>query len=256
MSYKDIVTKTNSFISTVTDSVKLYTNVIIMVGVLALGLIGWRGYQSYQKAQLAQRMQEDQRHQGELKVLNDQIAVLSADKNTLAQNNKKLEADVNVWRQRAQNSQPPAPVSHPPELQKVVTDLSEAGVPFTLTVAKVGDAPINGTASTPTLKLPTVWTWYKESQRVPTLETAYTAQLGLSNALTVQVTGLKEEIGKDNQLNQKQGETLQKHAEREANLETIVKDTQKEVKREEFNGYLKAIGAAILGYYVGRGVSK
>jgi hypothetical protein len=238
------------------ELIKSYLNIIIIVIFLLAGWQGWKAYDRYAKSQLSQREAADQAHKAELKVLANQVAALTAEKAKLATDNERLEGDVKVWRDRAGQHKPPAPVSNPPEVQEAVSQIAEGGVRFTLTVPRPGDNPLDGFATTPTRGIPMVWTWYKESLRVPQLETAYTSQVGLSTALTSQVGGLKLELKKSDELIGKHVEAAAKHVEREANLEVIVKDTKKEVKREKFNGWVRTGAALVVGYFGRKALAK
>jgi hypothetical protein len=239
------------------EVVKSYLTIIIICVFLGVAWQGWQAFNKYKANQIAALKSKDDQHKAELKILSDKLASLTQEKAVIATRNVVLEAEVESARVKASNNPPPKPVSDTPaDVNQVVTEIAQSGVVFTLTVPTLGLDPKLGSATTPTKNLPTVWTWYRESQRVPQLETAYSSQLGLTTALTSEVGGLKLEINKSNELIAKHVETEAKHIEREANLDLIVKDTTAQVKRERFNGYVKAGVAAVLSFYVGKGVAK
>jgi hypothetical protein len=239
------------------EVVKSYLTIIIICIFLGAAWQGWSAFNKYKTNQIAAEKAKDDQHKKELQILSDQLAALTHEKTVIEIQNVVLAAAVEEARKKANNNPRPKPVDNPPaDVNVAVTEIAQSGVQFTLTVPTLGMDPKLGSATTPTKNIPTVWSWYKEAQRVPQLETAYTAQLGLSNALTTENGGLKLEIRKDNEIIGKHVETEAKHVEREANLDLIVKDTTAQVKREKFNGYVKAAAAAVISFYVGKGVSK
>jgi hypothetical protein len=240
------------------DVIQKYLNIIIAVVVLGVCWQGWKAYDRYQTNQNNARQEEDIKRKTELRILTDQLDEVKKQKAELAVKNDTLASEVEVWKEKALRNPPPKPVGDPPkDIGDAINQIGESGVKFTLTVPKLGDDPYKlGTIASPAGNAPTIWTWYKESQRVPGLETAYSTQLGLSTSLTTQVKGLVLERDKGNEIILQQGTVITRHVEREANLEVIVKETDKQVKREKFNGNVKAVAAVVLGFFVGKGVAK
>ena len=245
-------------LGTAGELIQKYLYIIIALVCLGVCWQGWKAYDKYQTNQNAARVVEDTKRKEELRILTEQLNTEKQEKVKLAVKNDTLAAEVEVWKEKAKKNPPPKPVGDPPkDLNEAVTQIAVSGVQFTLTTPKLGDDPFKlGTASTPASNVPTIWTWYKESIRVPGLETAYSTQLGLSNSLDTQVKGLVLERDKGNEIILKQDTVITKHVEREANLEVIVKETDKQVKRERFNGNMKAAAAIVLGFFVGKGVAK
>ncbi len=240
------------------DAIKAYMTPIIVVVGLLVAWQAWGAIQKYLNQQTQAKIEETKKLTEQIEKLNQETATLKAEKKVLTDQNTQYAADVAKWKAEASKHPAPAPVGHPPQdIQQAVDEVSVSGVKFTLSVPKLGDDPYKlGTLSTEAKNTPTIWTWYKESLRVPGLETAYNTQVGLTSSLSTQVNGLQLEVAKDNQIIQKHEEEKKVSAEKTANLEIIVKDTQKAVKREKFNGNVKAIAAFVLGWFVHKGVTK
>lgn len=239
-------------------TVKSYLSVIIVVIGLLVAWQGWGAVQKYINNQTAARVEENKKLVAQLELMNQEIGALKADKGLLATKNGELAQDVAKWKAEAGRNPLPKPVGNPPQdVAQAITEIAVSGVRFALTVPKLGDDPITtGFISTEARNTPVIWTWYKESLRVPGLETAYKSQVGLTTSLSGQVVGLQEEVKQDNLIIKKQDDSIKLSSARAANLEVIVKDTTKQVNREKFNGNVKAVAAVVLGFFVGRGVTK
>jgi len=233
--------------------IKQYLIIICICVFLAVAWQGWRAWCGYKDKQEAAEKAKDNEFKKQLQVLNDKAAADQKDKDALTASNVVLKNQVEMWKGKVANNPPPAPVTAPPtDVNVAVTDIASSGVRFTLTVPKPRTDPMLGSATTPTKNVPTIWTWYKESLRIPQLETAYTTQVGLTGALTKQVDGLNLEVQKGNQISTEKDAINAEHVAREANLNGLVKDADARVKRERLNGWLKTGAAFVIAYEAGK----
>lgn len=218
------------------------SKIVIAVFAVVVVMFFWNLYEEYQHKQQTKYEQLDREYAAKLEAINKNLTTLLAEKQNLAEQNKALDADVQMWKKRAQANPPPKPVPPPPSLEIAVMDLAKVGVEFKLSTPLPSQ-----TATTPVANIPTIWTWHQESLRIKPLELAYENQLGLTNALTFQVDGLKKEIVVADKtiLTYQEGEKV--FVNRVENLQDLTSLQKKQIKQEKFKGNLKAAGAFILG---------
>lgn len=235
--------------------IKQYMVIIVLVVVLLAAWQGWSAWGKYKASQISAAMVEDAKYKAAIKVMDDQINTLKAEKARMALVNIDLALDVENWRAKAKKNPPPAPVPDPPkDIAVVVEQVKASGVPFVLSTARPGDDPLLGNATTGTKFLPMVWKWSKDSERVPQLEIAYSTAASLNGALTTQVFGLEREVVKSNEIIAKHEVKDTEQAKRIDNMAVIQKDLVKQVRRENINGYIKAGAAFVTAFFLGKAV--
>jgi septal ring factor EnvC (AmiA/AmiB activator) len=124
----------------------------------------------------------------------------------------------------------------PTDISVVVSDLKAAGVEF---------KPLTGTLfSTEQASLPVVWTWNKESLRIPGFE----LKLARTEKALVDETAAKEKfmasLNKANEALAKVDEREKAHVDKEVNYNKQLDEKDKQIVAAKVNGWIK-VGIAI-----------
>ena len=241
--------ETPKYLTIVSTYIKTYLTEIVIVIVAATAFQGWRAYQKYLVSHQTQLELENKVLQGKISVLTKDYIDLSVQKKAVETVNVQLDKDAQYWKKRAADTHvtppPPAPPVDDPTL---LANLKDAGVEFT---------PIQGNLfSTKHSTLPLVWTWNKQSLRVPELELKIVNTKESADRFEAETVGLKKDIVISNGMLKKADDREAIRVVQEKNFKEQVSTIKKEVAAAEMNGWLKFGGALVTGYVVGKNVKK
>jgi FtsZ-binding cell division protein ZapB len=236
-------------ISVLTDYVKAYTKPIVIIAVLSLAFWGWQAYQKHLTARQTQLQQENAVLKSKIEDKTKEYNNLKVDKDKLAADNVKLDADAQYWKKKAGSIVvPPKPGPAPTEDAVLVSDLKIAGVEF---------KPIpNSLFSTERESLPIVWTWNKERLRVPGLEEKLAATEQVALKFEDSANGLKAEVNTANKMLSAADKREALRIEQEKNLNDQIKTEHKKAVAAELNGWLKFGGGLLIGYAADKALRK
>jgi FtsZ-binding cell division protein ZapB len=237
------------YLSALSSYIKQYTTPIIAIVILALAFQGWRSYQKHLTGHQTQLQQENAVLKSKIADQTKEYNDLKVNKDKLAADNVKLDADAQYWKKRAGSIVvPPKPGPAPTEDAVLVSDLKAAGVEF---------KPLTGTLfSTERSSLPVVWTWNKQALRVPALEEKLAATEQVALKFEDSANGYKAEVNTANKMLSAADKREALRIEQEKNLNDQVKTEHKKFIAAQTNGWLKAGGALLGGYFIGKAVSK
>lgn len=238
-----------SYIVSFKEAIKPY---LIIIGVIVAGFLVFSGIKQYEKYLInkqTQLEQENAKHKSDIKELTKTYETLKADKAVVEATNSVLEASAAFWKKKAHDTIIIPPTPKPPQdTNVIVTDLKELGVEF---------KPLTGTLfSTEKDNLPKIWTWGKDSLRIPGLEAKVLnteTALGKSEEL---VLGLKKDISVSNDMikTAEQRENIRKLE--EANYENQVKTLKREITVGKGKTAIKIGAALVIGYGIGKVIKK
>jgi hypothetical protein len=220
--------------------------------IIVLGIAVYEGLSFYKKHLDKRGIQLQQ----ENAVLKSKVAEvtknyndLSVTKKAVEADNVKLDADAQYWKKKAQSiPRPPEPPKPPQDDATLVADLKLAGVEFRPLTDK--------NYLTDRTNLPTIWTWNKDSLRVPGLEEKLFATETSAAKFETETLGLKKELGVANNMLSEADKRELLRKEQEKNLNEQISNEHKKVVAAEMKGYIKIGAALVTGYFVGKAVRK
>lgn len=241
--------KIASTITLVQATLKSYLTAVIVVIISVVSYQGLRIYNNYLKTHVSKAEADNIIFKAEIEKITKEYDKLKFVKDETHIKNVNLEKDLAYWKDVASKTpRPPVTPKPPVEESVLVSDLKAAGVEF---------RPLSGTMfSTENKSLPIIWTWNKDSLRVPGLELKLdNTEIALGKSGVV-ITGLKEEIGLDNKLlvDCDNREAIRKQQEENFNKQIVL--MKKEMKVEKVKTYMKIGAAVVVGYFGGKAVSK
>jgi hypothetical protein len=241
--------ETPNYSSIISSYIKTYTTPIIVVVILAAGYQGWRMYQKHLITKQTQLELQNKELEGKISILTKDYNTLALQKKDLETVNVQLDTDAQYWKKKAAETHVTPPPPPPPQDDAtLLANLKDAGAEFKI---------LKGTTfSTEHSTLPLVWTWNKQSLRVPELELKVVNTKESADRFEAETLGLKKEKFVSDDMLKKADERELDRIKQEANFKEQVSTIKKEVKAAEINGWLKFGGALFTGYVVGKQIKK
>ena len=241
--------ETPKYFTIISTYFKTYLTQILVVAAIAVGYQGWRLYQHYLISHQSQLEKDNEAYKKQIADITIEYNKLASAKKDVEGENIKLAADAEYWRNKAKEIPVPPPTPKPPvEDSVLLADLKDAGAEF---------KPLQGSLfSTEHSTLPLVWTWNKDSLRVPGLETKLSTTETALDKTVMQVGGLQQQILISDKMlsDADKREALRKT--QEVNFTEQIKIKDKQIIIAETNGWIKVGIAVPATYFLTRAIIK